>query len=121
MDKSHIKFHSSGLGRAGRWLIQASALALALALAIPASAAENRAVKSRVPPVYPEVAKRMRISGEVQLEVTVDPEGNVTGVKRLGGNGMLSAAAEDAVRKWRFEPGANISTVEVSLNFALTQ
>jgi outer membrane biosynthesis protein TonB len=34
---------------------------------------------------------------------------------------MLSVAAEEAVRKWRFEPGAGVSTVDVSLNFALAQ
>jgi outer membrane biosynthesis protein TonB len=32
---------------------------------------------------------------------------------------MLAVAAEDAVRRWRFEPGPGVSTVEVSLNFAL--
>ena len=52
---------------------------------------------------------------------TFDPEGKVTDVKRVSGNGMLSSAAEDAVRKWRFEPGPGASTVELSLNFALTQ
>jgi TonB family protein len=102
-------------------MIQTAALALVVALAIPASAADNRAIKTRVPPVYPEIAKRMKISGEVRLEVTVDPEGKVTDVKKVSGNGMLSAAAEDAVRKWRFESGPGASTVEVSLNFALVQ
>jgi len=57
----------------------------------------------------------------VRLEVTVDAEGKVTDVKKVSGNGMLSNAAEDAVRKWRFESGAGSSTVEVILNFALGQ
>ena len=121
MNESQCKVDSNGLRRAGVRLIQAAALALVVTLAIPAGAADNRAVKSRVAPVYPEIAKRMRIAGEVQLEVTVDPEGKVTDVKRVSGNGMLSSAAEDAVRIWRFEPGPGASTVELSLNFALTQ
>jgi TonB family protein len=94
-------------------------LALVVALAMPARAADERGIKSRVAPTYPEIAKRMRISGMVRLAVTVDPEGNVTGVKPISGNGMLAVAAEDAVRRWRFEPGPGVSTVEVSLNFAL--
>jgi TonB family protein len=102
-------------------LIQIATLALLAAMAIPATAAENRAVKLRAAPVYPEVAKRMKVTGEVRLEVTVDPEGRVTGVKSLSGNVMLVTAAEDAVRKWRFEPGPATSTVDVILNFALTQ
>ena len=121
MDKNHFKFHSNGLGRAGGHLVKAAALALAVALAVPAGAADSRAVKTRVAPVYPEIAKRMRISGEVRLEVNVDSEGKVTDVKKVSGNNMLSAAAEDAVRKWKFAPGADIATVEVTLNFALAQ
>jgi TonB family protein len=63
----------------------------------------------------------MRISGEVRLAVTVDPEGKVADVKKVSGNTMLSDAAVDAVRKWRFAPGADTATVDVTLNFALTQ
>ena len=101
--------------------MQAAALALVLALAMPARAADERAIKSRVSPAYPEIAKRMRITGVVRLAVIVDPEGKVTDVKAVSGNGILSVAAEEAVRKWRFEPGAGVSTVDVSLNFALAQ
>jgi TonB family protein len=106
------------LRRAGLRLAQAAALALAVSLAMPASAADGRAIKSRFPPVYPEIAKRMRISGVVRLEVTVDAEGKVTDVKPLSGNTMLSTAAIEAVRRWRFEPGSE-STEEISLNFNL--
>jgi len=34
---------------------------------------------------------------------------------------MLSSAAEDAVRKWKFEPGPGSFTVEVALTFALAE
>jgi TonB family protein len=100
---------------------QAAALALVVALAVPARAADQRAVKSRVAPIYPEIAKRMRIAGNVMLSVTVDAEGRVTDVKTTSGNRMLSAAAEDAVRKWKFEPGPVVSTVDVALSFDLAQ
>lgn len=104
---------------AGVWLAHAAVVALVVALVIPARAADERAIKSRVAPTYPEVAKRMRISGAVRLTVTVDPAGRVIDVKPLSGNNMLSVAAEEAVRKWRFEPGSSVSNVEVSLNFTL--
>ena len=120
MKKTKVKIHPT-LRRAAANATQAAVLALAFALAMPACAADTRAVKSRVAPVYPEVAKRMRISGEVRLEVTVDPAGNVTNVKPLAGNSLLSSAAEDAVRKWKFEPGAATSTLDLTLNFALGQ
>jgi len=102
-------------------LFQAGALALVLAIAMTARAAEDRAVKSRVAPVYPEIAKRMKITGAVKIEATVDPDGKVTDVKTLSGNRMLSPAAEDAVRKWKFVSAAAQSTVEVEVNFAMGQ
>ena len=103
----------------GLRLIQA--LALAVVMSLPAHAADARAVKSRVSPAYPEIAKRMKITGLVKLEATVDADGKVTAVKALSGNSMLSPAAEDAVRKWRFVPGTAESTVDVDVNFALAE
>ena len=94
-------------------------LALGLALAMPAGAADVRAVKSRVPPVYPEIAKRMKIDGSVTVEAKVDADGKVSEVKTISGNRILSTAAEEAVRHWKFEPGSGQSTVDVSINFNL--
>ena len=108
------------LRHAKSWLHPAAALALLLAMALPAGA-EARAVKSKVPPVYPEIAKRMKIEGEVTVAASVDAKGNVTDVKPVSGNHILSLAAEDAVRKWKFEPGPSATTVEVGVNFSLSQ
>ncbi len=119
MNKVCFEYRPNRLRRARVWLMQAAALALVAALAMPARAADERAVKSRVAPIYPEIAKRMRITGEVRLSVTVDAEGKVTDVKEISGNHMLSTAAEDAVRRWKFEPAPDSSTVIVEINFAL--
>ncbi len=102
-------------------LAQVCALGLLVAIALPGHAADDRAVKTRVPPVYPELAKRMRISGVVKVEVTVDPEGKVTDVKTVSGNHALSPAAEEAVRRWKFVPGSGVSVVDLEINFALGQ
>jgi len=98
-----------------------SAFVLMCAFALCVRAAEERAVKSRVAPIYPEIAKRMKIGGVVKLEVTVDAEGKVVDVKPVSGNRVLSEAAEDAVRKWKFVPGTGQSTVDIDLNFELAQ
>lgn len=108
-------------GRAGARLMQGCALALVVALALPVRAADERAVRVKVAPVYPEIAKRMRIGGVVQVEVTVDADGRVSEAKAVGGNHMLGTAAEDAVRKWKFEPGSSQSKVTVQINFTLTE
>jgi TonB family protein len=99
-------------------MFQAAALTLLLAMAVPGIAADERAVKSRVQPVYPEIARRLKITGSVAIHATVDADGKVTDVKTLSGNRMLGPAAEDAVRKWRFAPGSGETTVDVSVNFA---
>lgn len=64
-----------------------------------------RKVKSRVSPQYPELARRMNVSGSVRLEVTVAANGQVKTVKPLGGHPLLIDAAETAVKQWRYEPG----------------
>jgi len=101
--------------------LHAAALALLVALALPARAGDARAVKSRVAPVYPEIAKRLKIGGEVRLEATVDAQGKVKDVKPVSGHHMLEAAAEDAVRQWKFAPGDGDATVVVAVNFTLAQ
>ena len=111
----------NGLGRGGIRIFQATALALILAAAMPVRAADERAIKSRVPPVYPEIARRMRIAGAVKLEANVDAQGKVTDVKAVSGNHMLAVATEDAVRQWRFVSGAGDSTVSVEVNFTVGQ
>lgn len=98
-------------------LLPMLAMVAMLACSVPAFAA-TRAVVARVPPVYPEMAKRMKITGAVKVSATVDAAGKVTAVKTLEGNRMLSIAAEDAVRKWKFESGSGESTEEVTVNFA---
>jgi TonB family protein len=107
--------------KCGSRLIKAAALALILGALVPAGAANDRLVKSKVPPVYPELAKRMKITGVVKVEATVDADGKVTGVKSLSGNIALQNAAEDAVRKWKFVSGDGTDTVDVDVNFAMAQ
>jgi TonB family protein len=110
-----------GLRRAAVKLFQGAALALILAMVLPARAADDRAVKSRVAPVYPEMAKRLKIDGVVKVAATVDAQGKVMDVKPISGNRMLEAAATDAVKQWRFVPGTGDATVNVEINFTLAQ
>jgi len=98
-------------------LIHAIVLTLFITMAVPAQAAGDRSIKTRVAPSYPEIAKRMRVFGKVKVEATVDPEGKVTAVKTIDGNHLLAMAAEDAVRRWKFEPGNATSTEEVDIDF----
>jgi TonB family protein len=100
-------------------LIQAGAFALMFALALPAMAGEARPVKSKMSPVYPEIAKRMRVSGTVKLEASVDAQGKVTDVKEVSGNHTLAVAAKEALLHWKFAPADADSNETVEINFDL--
>ncbi len=89
------------------------------ALAQDSSQQESkRKVKKRVEPVYPELAKRLRLTGKVRIQVVISPEGRVTSTKELGGNPVLVGAAEQAVKEWSFEPAPSETTDVVEFNFA---
>jgi TonB family protein len=77
----------------------------------------DRKVKSRINPIYPEIARKMNLAGIVKLEVTVTPSGTVKDTKVIGGNPILVNAAADAVKKWRFEPANDESVGVVEFRF----
>ena len=77
----------------------------------------DRKVKQKVNPGYPELARHTNISGTVKLEATISPSGQVKNVKVLGGHPLLAGAAEDALRKWKYEPGSGETTAVVEFHF----
>jgi len=77
----------------------------------------TRKVKSKVPPTYPELARRMSISGVVKVQITVAATGVVKNVRLMGGHPVLASAALDAVKKWRFEASNEETTGIVEFRF----
>lgn len=57
-----------------------------------------------VDPVYPELARKARVTGIVLLECVIDREGVVRSVAVLSGHPLLERAAVDAVRQWTYRP-----------------
>jgi TonB family protein len=76
-----------------------------------------RRAKNKVQPEYPELARRMNITGTVKVEVVVAPNGSVKTAKVIGGHPLLANAALDAVKKWRFEPANMESSGIVDFKF----
>ena len=95
-------------------------LALTSVFAV-AQAELTRKVRTRVPPSYPDLAKRMNIRGVVKLLVVVSPNGNLKEAKVIGGNPILVNAAQDAVKKWKFEPADEESSGTVEFRFQPSQ
>jgi len=70
-----------------------------------------RKAKVKIPPQYPEIAKRMNIVGSVKLAVQIAPNGTVKTVKPLGGHPLLIDSAVAAVKQWKYEPGDEVTEV----------
>jgi TonB family protein len=81
----------------------------------------TRKVKSKVAPVYPELAKRMNLTGVVKVMITVNSNGQVKNAKLVGGHPVLANAALEAVKKWRFESASQESSGTVEFRFDSAQ
>jgi TonB family protein len=76
-----------------------------------------RRAKSKVQPTYPELARKMNISGTVKIEIVVAPNGTVKGARVVGGHPVLANAALEAAKKWRFDPSSGESTGIIDFKF----
>ena len=78
----------------------------------------KRKVKSKVAPAYPELARRMNVTGKVKIEVIIAPDGHVKSARALGGHPLLVQACLDALKEWKFVAAAEetIQVVEFEFN-----
>jgi TonB family protein len=104
------------------WLATAVFAALIAMVSLPVSRiwAQDelpRKVKTRVAPIYPQLARQMNIAGIVKVQVTVAANGSVKTTKLVGGHPLLANAAMDAIKKWRFDTGPDETTGIVEFRF----
>jgi TonB family protein len=77
----------------------------------------KRKIVSQVVPVYPELARKMRITGTVKVEALVGPNGKLKSTQVIGGSPVLVKAAVDAIEKWKWVSAPQDSKELVELNF----
>jgi TonB family protein len=77
----------------------------------------KRKVKSKTAPIYPELAKRMNVTGKVKIEVVITPEGHVKSTRVVGGHPLLVQVCQDAVKEWKFVPAPEETTQIVEFEF----
>jgi periplasmic protein TonB len=78
----------------------------------------------KVQPIYPALARSARIQGVVVLQAAISREGTIENLHVLSGHPMLTAAAIDAVRQWRYRPyvlnGMPVEVeTQITVNFSL--
>jgi protein TonB len=80
----------------------------------------------QVKPVYPPLARQARVQGVVVLEAVISKEGTIESLRTASGHPLLSQAALDAVKQWRYKPtllsGEPVAVVTtVTVTFTLQQ
>jgi protein TonB len=80
----------------------------------------------KVMPVYPPMARQVRVSGTVELIGIIEKDGTIQQLQVVSGHPLLIKAALDAVRQWVYHPTLlNGQAVEViapiSVHFTLSQ
>ena len=78
----------------------------------------------RVNPAYPHEARSRKVEGVVVVRLLIDKEGLVKKADVVSGDPLLTEAALDAVRLWRYKPGtlggtSSESEATVNINFSL--
>ena len=80
---------------------------------------------TRVNPVYPPLARSARVAGTVMLSAIIGKDGTIQNLKVISGHPMLTQAALDAVKQWRYKPyllnGEPVEVdTQVQVNFTLS-
>ena len=98
-------------------------LLLTFALSWPATfaASGERVLLKTATPVYPELAKKMRVYGSIRLGITILPSGEVGAIVLQSGHPLLVGAAEEAVKKWKYASAPETTTTSVVVRFDLPE
>lgn len=92
--------------------------AIALSLcALQATGQEARKAVSRPTPLYPEIAKPMRLAGVVKIEVVIGTDGKIKDTKVIGGHPILVEAALEALHDWKYEKASSETKIQVEFKF----
>jgi protein TonB len=62
------------------------------------------AVVTKIQPEYPALARQLKLSGSVELDILIGESGSVESVTPISGNPVLTKPAAEALKKWKFKP-----------------
>ncbi len=88
------------------------------------SGAATPALRQTLDATYPALGQHSRVQGSVVLEAVIGSDGVVEGLRVISGPSILTSAAQQAVRQWRFKPylqnGRPVETkCTVTVNFSI--
>jgi len=99
---------------------------------LPSNAAEHVSLRSKAVPelrqtveaTYPLLSQHTSVQGSVVLQAVVGTDGSIEDLRVISGPAILSTAAQQAVRQWRFKPylqnGQPVETkARITVNFSI--
>lgn len=99
------------------------------AISAPTTAAQREPLpaiqpQADVKATYPPLAQHMNVQGSVVLQAIISAAGAIEDLHVLSGPAILAAAAQQAVREWRFKPvlenGQAVETkARITVNFSI--
>jgi TonB family protein len=102
-------------------LLAMSAMAIGHTARLHAQTADTpetkRKAKYMEKPVYPELARKLNLTGIVKVEVTIGADGKVKRTHVVGGHPVLASEAERAAMQSEFEPGPKETTEVIEFKF----
>jgi len=68
-------------------------------------------------PVYPELARRLHISGTVKVTLIVGTDGVIKDAQFQGGHPVLVEAVQKALKDWKYAPASSETAIPVEFKF----
>jgi TonB family protein len=93
---------------------------LAVALSMTGSTAiaqEHRKAISRPAPAYPEIARKMKLSGAVKVQVVISADGQIKETRVIGGHPIFVSIVQDTLKNWKYVPASGETTLVLEFNF----
>src|SRR5216683_5202688 len=80
---------------------------------------KTAALLSTVAPIYPQMARNQRVSGDVKIDALIGADGRVSTTKVISGPALLHQAAVEAVRQWKYR-AATLNGRQVPMHLTVT-
>lgn len=83
------------------------------------STGDNIVVTKAVAPTYPPLAALAKVSGEVNILITIDQQGNVTTINNIDGHPLLKKFTEACIKLWKFK-AIDTNSIQIPIKFVFT-
>lgn len=102
------------LAKCGRVTALICAIALTVAISF---AQQGRKAVSNPTPEYPDVAKKMNLTGVVKIEVTIGADGEIKSTNVIGGHPILVDSVQRTLKRWKYAPSSSETKALLEFKF----